>query len=287
MRREDLHMFFGLKWNPFKKDLPVDGMVTTPKISKFCWKVENLVLDGGFALITGGHGLGKSIALRILEDRLSNLREVQIGTLLRPQSGLSDFYREMGHHFGLDLNITNRWKSFKELRRKWQHHLESTLFHPVLLVDEAQEMPPAVLSELRFLSAEKFDSKSIITVIFSGDERLLDKFRCQDLQPLGSRISTRLVLEPSPREDLIAMLKGCLDKAGAPSLMASEVIDSLSDHAAGNPRIMMNMASELLMEAFKKEEKTIDEKIFFETFEQTSSSNQKKPNRKRRISNGQ
>ena len=242
-------------------------MVVTPKVGKFCWRVENLVMDGGYGMLTGAHGLGKSIALRILEDRLSALREIQVGVVLRPQSSLLDFYREIGHLFGIELSVSNRWGSFKELRRRWQSHIESTLFRPVLIVDEAQEVPTAVLNELRFLATEKFDSKSLLTIILAGDDRLPDKFRQTELQPLGSRISTRLVLESFSHDEMIHLLSSCLDKAGNPHLMTKDIIETLASHAAGIPRIMMNMGMELLIEAFKQEAKVIDEKIFLAVFD--------------------
>src|SRR3989442_16027824 len=57
---------YGLKWNPFTPDLPADALWRTPEIEHFCWRVEQQVRDGGFALITGASGTGKSITLRLL-----------------------------------------------------------------------------------------------------------------------------------------------------------------------------------------------------------------------------
>ena len=48
----------------------------TPKIDHFAWRVEQLVQEGGFALITGESGTGKSVALRIVAGRLAALRDV-------------------------------------------------------------------------------------------------------------------------------------------------------------------------------------------------------------------
>ena len=62
----------------------------------------------------------------------------------------------MGDLFGVALKPHNRWGGFKALRERWSAHIESTLVRPVLLVDEAQEMPPAVLSELRLLTSTRF-----------------------------------------------------------------------------------------------------------------------------------
>ena len=51
----------GLKWNPFAPDVPVEALYVTPRLSSFCWRVEQLVGEGGFALRAGAPGTGKSV----------------------------------------------------------------------------------------------------------------------------------------------------------------------------------------------------------------------------------
>src|SRR5512135_833497 len=163
---------WGLKWNPFSVEIPTEALVSTKKVEQFRWRVENLVLDGGFGLITGESGLGKSVALRQVAERLSGLRDVTVAEFSRPQSNVSDFYREIGSLFGVDLRVNNRFGGFKALREKWHAHIAATLCRPVLLVDEAQEMLPSVLSELRLLASFRFDSQVLLTTILAGDMRL-------------------------------------------------------------------------------------------------------------------
>ena len=62
---------YGLKWNPFAPDVPVEALHSTKRIESFCWRVEQLAGEGGFALITGAPGIGKSVTLRNLADRLA------------------------------------------------------------------------------------------------------------------------------------------------------------------------------------------------------------------------
>jgi type II secretory pathway predicted ATPase ExeA len=257
---------FSLKWNPFSQEIPVEGIVKKDEVDRFIWRVENLVMDGGFALVTGAPGSGKSVVMRSIDERLSALRDIKVGVLTRPQSSLRDFYRELGHIYGVDFNMSNRFGGYNQLRAKWVHHLESTLFRPILLIDEAQEMPEVTLNELRLLSSVNLDSKSILTVILSGDERLPARFRLPELQPIGSRIKTRLVMRTQSKEDLAAFMRSILTLAGNPKLMTEGLIKTLAEHSAGNYRTIMTLANELLVEAAANDISKLNEDLYLKVF---------------------
>jgi general secretion pathway protein A len=267
MNSKKLLALYGLKWNPFSPELPTEGLLATPKIDHFAWRVEQLVQEGGFALITGESGTGKSVALRILAGRLQALRDITVGVIERPQSKTADFYRELGDIFAVKLQLHNRWGGFKTLRERWKTHVASSRIRPVLLVDEAQEMSPDVLGELRILSSADFDATSLLTVVLAGDERLLELLRQEDLVPLGSRIRTRLVTEAASREELLELLRHALVKAGNATLMTSELMETLVDHSAGNYRVLMIMGAELLAHGMAQEAAQLDEKCYLEVFQ--------------------
>lgn len=258
---------YGLKWNPFSPELPTEALLVTPRIENFCWRIEQAhVREGGFALISGDPGTGKSVALRLLAERLAGVGELAVAALAHPQCFISDFYRELGDLFGIELRPHNRWCGFKALRERWAAHIESTLLRPVLLIDEAQEMTPAALSELRLLSSTRFDSRIILSVVLAGDGRLTQKLRQDDLLPLGSRIRTRLTLEYASRDELLACLRHLLAAAGNPKLMTSELMATLCDHAAGNYRVLTTLGAELLAAAAQRECTQLDEKLYLEVF---------------------
>src|SRR3974390_3457423 len=259
---------YGLKWNPFAPDVPIEALHVTPRTQSFCWRLEQLAGEGGFAVITGAPGTGKSVTLRILAGRLGRRRDLTIGVLSRPQAGLSDFYREMGALFGVQLSPHNRWAGFKVLRERWQAHIDAALVRPLLIVDEAQETVPKVLAELRLLASARLDSHILLTAVLAGDGRLLERFRTDELPPLGSRIRVRLNFERATPDELQDCLRHALNKTGAPKLMTGELIATLADHAQGNLRALMNMGSELLSIAAQREARHLDEKLFLETYAQ-------------------
>ncbi|MGA2693701.1 MAG: ATP-binding protein [Opitutaceae bacterium] len=259
---------YSLKFNPFSPEVPVEALWVAPPLDSFCWRIEQQVGEGGFALVTGDPGSGKSASLRILRERLDNLRDVQVGILTRPQAGLADFYRELGELFGVALQPHNRWASAKVLREKWHKHIESCLCRPVLLIDEGQECCVPVLSELRLLSSVDLDSRSILTIVLAGDGRLVAKLAGAELLPLASRIRSRLRAEALSAHQLAECLGHLLKAAGNPKLMSPTLVQTLCEHAAGNLRLLMNMGYELLAAASHRELDRLDEKLYFEVFAQ-------------------
>ncbi len=109
-------------------------------------------------------------------------------------------------------------------------------------------------------------AQSLLCVVLSGDARLLDKLRREELIPLGSRIRTRLATELATRDELLACLDHLLKSAGNATLMTKELRHTLVDHAAGNYRIFVSMAGELLMSAAQREITTLDEKLYLQVF---------------------
>ncbi len=276
MNSKKLLSLWGLKWNPFSPELPSDGLLVTPQIESFAWRVEQLVQEGGFALICGESGTGKSVALRIVAERLGSVRDVVVGVLERPQSKNADFYRELGDIFSVKLSPSNRWGGFKTLREKWKAHVASSQIKPVLLIDEAQEMAPDVLSELRILSSADFDATSLLTVVMAGDGRLLELLRHPDLVPLNTRIRTRLNTEAATRDELLELLQHALVKAGNGTMMTEPLMDVLVDHSAGNYRLLMTMSAELLAYGCAHEVSQLDEKFYLELFHPQGRTSKKK-----------
>lgn len=277
-----LLQLYGMKWNPFAPDVPTEALLRTSRCNSFTWRLEHLAREGGFAAVFGDPGSGKSVALRLVSERLGALRDVVVGVLTRPQAGLADFYRELGHLFGVPLAPHNRWAGAKALRDTWLAHIDASTFRPALLVDEAQEARPEVLGELRLLASADLDSRAILTVVFAGDRRFQENLRLPALLPLESRLRVKLLLEPASRDELIECLRHGMDKAGNSKLMTPELQATLAEHAAGNYRVLMIMANDLLLAGAQREARQLDEKLFFDVFAPAPPVEKPRPQRRAR-----
>jgi type II secretory pathway predicted ATPase ExeA len=261
-----LRSLYGIKYNPFLPDLPEQALQLLPGAEIFARRVEAQLPQGGFALITGEPGQGKSKTLHLMAKRLARMPELAIGIMQRPQSLLADFYREMGEMFAVPLSPANRYGGFKALRARWKEHCRSSLLRPVLLIDEAQELSTPCLTELRLMQSEQFDSRSLLFTLLCGDTRLPDRFRSPELMPLGSRIRARVQLGPLSPQELQSYLETALDQAGHPHLMSPELIQTLCAHSLNNLRVLTQMAAELLAAGAERNLPRLDESLFFELF---------------------
>ncbi len=269
MINADIRALYGLKYNPFLPALPTEAIWVLPEAENFANRVRALLPQGGFALITGEPGQGKSKTLQWIAKQISHMPDITVGVMERPQSKLADFYRELGELFGVSLSPVNRYGSFKTLRARWKAHCQSTLARPVLLIDEAQEVSSPCLTELRLLQSTSFDSESLLFTILCGDGRLPDRFRTPELLPLGSRIRARLYLAVLSPEQLQDYLNFALEQTGNTQLMTTELIQTLAAHALNNLRVLNHMAAEMLAAAAARNLPRLDESLYFELFAQT------------------
>lgn len=269
MQRNKLNSWFSISFNPFNPDIPCDKLWCPPDVNTFMERVVMLADVGGFALVSGDPGCGKSSVLRLLRGKLENIPDMRVAVLSRPQSNIPDLYRELGEIFGVEISPFNRWHGFSRLREQWKEHVSTTLSQPVLLVDEAQLMFARSLNELRLLSSLELDSKNALTVVLCGDKRLTENFKDEDLLPLATRIRIRLNLDRQSPESLLVFMNHMLKLAGNPDLITDKLKHLLVDGCMGNFRVLTTLVSDMLNHAMIREIQTLDEKLYFEIFSHT------------------
>jgi type II secretory pathway predicted ATPase ExeA len=254
---------FGLSFHPFTLAVPTAACQVTPAMAHLIGRCDHLIASGGFAVISGDSGTGKSTLLRLLHARLGERTDLVTGVLTRPQAKIADFYRELGALFGVSLAPHNRWAGAQVLRERWQAHWGTSHQRPVLIIDEAQEMQVTVLSELRLLATAELDAVALLSVILAGDARLNELLQARELMPLASRIRIHHRTAAATITELAQLLEHLLTRAGNPSLMTDGLKHSLVEHACGNRRSLVHLADQLLDAALEDPAcATIDESLF-------------------------
>jgi len=260
----EIKSLYGLKWNPFSKNIPAKAIQVNPQMETFMFQMNALLAEGGFAVLSGDPGLGKSTLLRCYYTRLIQDTKIIPRQMTRPQSSLVDFYREMGRLFEFDIPISSRYNSHIKLRENWMKHISESQSIPVLMIDEAQLLRPFLFEELKSLSTHDFDTKNLLTVILAGDRRLNDLLMNNDLLHIQSRIRYRLSLTSYSSEFLQTMLAEAMELAGASHIMTPGLIKTLSEKAIGNPRSLFVLADQCLTEGIRHKINPIDEKVFLQ-----------------------
>ena len=88
MNNTNIRSVYGLKYNPFLPDLPPEALYPIPGTASFALRVQHMAAQGGFALITGDPGLGKSKTLQQIAISLEQVPDLSVRVMQRPQSSL-------------------------------------------------------------------------------------------------------------------------------------------------------------------------------------------------------
>jgi general secretion pathway protein A len=201
----------------------------------------------GFIVITGGIGTGKTMLVRALFGEIEN-REIMAAQLVTTQVGPEDMLRMVCASFGLAHEGMNKATLL--------HNLEviaRTRFaegkHILLVVDEAQNLPPGSLEELRMLANFQVEGRSLFQSYLLGQDELRRTLQGPGMEQLRQRIIASYHLEPLSLEDTRAYIEHRLqlvewkqDPALDPSLF--EAIHALTD---GVPRRINTLCDRLFL----------------------------------------
>lgn len=155
---------------------------------------------GGFGLLTGEVGTGKTTVLRALVSRLP--QETQVAIILNPALSAHDLLATICDELGVDYPHD---ASYKILTDRIYHHLlanHSEGKQTLLLVDEAQHLMPDVLEQLRLLTNLETDSLKLLKVVLVGQPELQQLLQQERLRQLAQRITSRYHLLPLTAEEV-------------------------------------------------------------------------------------
>ena len=212
----------------------------------------------GFVVVTGDIGTGKTTLCRAVIEQID--RTTFTALVLNPFLSEEDLLKLILQDFGV---ISRAEVKSGRLVGVSKQGLIDALYDfllslipinagAVLIIDEAQNLPPSVLEQIRILSNLETDKDKLLQIILVGQLNLETVLRSPEMRQLDQRVSIRYELEPLDRETVAAYITHRLTIAGGSAAVtfASQAVQEIHRLSGGIPRLINMICDRALLAAY-------------------------------------
>ena len=252
--------FFGLNEKPFSITPDPRYLFLSERHGEaLAHLVYGVTESGGFIQLTGEVGTGKTTLVRsLLLNRMPDNADVAV--VLNPQLSVIEFLATICEE--LHIEVLHNRGSVKALTDALNRHLlkaHAEGRRTILVVDEAQNLAPAVLEQVRLLTNLETAKQKLLQIILIGQPELRELLARNDLRQLAQRITGRYHLEPLTAEETSSYIEHRLKVAGA----LGEVFDTGAKReifrlSQGVPRLINVICDRALLGGYAKEARRIN-----------------------------
>ena len=250
--------FFGLKENPFNVNPDPRYLFLTQHIQEaLACLTYGIETRKGFILLTGEVGTGKTTLLNKLLDWLHQ-QHISTAFVFNPRLSVTQFFDFMMADFGIPCDTRIKSQMLLTLNH-WLLERYQAGERAVLVVDEAQNLSPEMLEEIRLLTNLETSTEKLLQIVLCGQPELHQKLVQPELRQLRQRITLRARTRPLTVEETHGYIADRLRTAGGnvAGIFTPEAIDALHRHANGIPRVTNLLAEHALINAFVDQQKPI------------------------------
>ena len=259
--------FYGLKEKPFNPTPDPKYLYLTPGHREaLAQLLYGLQERKGFILLTGEVGTGKTTLLRALLQRLDGSTAVAfVFNSALPFDGILEYMLE---DFGISNSGGSRAQRFFALnnflierRRAGQN--------AVLILDEAQNLDPPTLEQVRLLSNFETPTEKLLQILLVGQPELEERLRLPELRQLKQRIGLRCRIPPLKPEEIPNYIRTRLRIAGARdlTLFTDPAVARITQYARGVPRVINMLSDHCLLFAYADRKRRIDRDLVDQAIE--------------------
>jgi len=255
--------FFGLNEKPFSiTPDPRYLFLSERHAEALAHLLYGVTESGGFIQLTGEVGTGKTTIVRSLLEQLPP--DTRVALVINPRLSPHEFLLTICEELRLPLNLEQR-RSMKAIvdalnQRLLEAHAAGQ--RVVLIVDEAQNLSPDVLEQIRLLTNLETAKQKLLQIILIGQPELRQLLARTDLRQLAQRITGRYHLEPLDSPETRAYIAHRLRVAGGGAeiftVPAAKAIHHASD---GVPRLINVICDRALLGAFSREQSRVNRRL--------------------------
>lgn len=211
----------------------------------------------GFVVITGEIGSGKTTVCRTLLNHLST--SIQTALITNTHISSKDLLCTILEDLSVDYTPGSKSKLLSQLNNYLIEQIRADN-NIVLIIDEAQNLKPAVLEEVRMLSNLETENEKLIQIVLLGQPELKNKLSLNTLEQLRQRIAVYYHLLPLSREETKAYIRHRLKLASdsEKQYFTEEALDAVYEFSQGTPRIINQICDSALLTGFINDIHLID-----------------------------
>jgi len=252
--------FYGLREKPFNVTPdPAFLFLSGKHKTAFDYLIYGITQRKGFLEITGEVGSGKTTLCRALLNHFENsIPPVKTAYILNPALSGVQLLRSVIEEFGLVPTKRDKVALLYQLNNFLLEQL-SMNYNAVLIIDEAQNLKPSHLEEIRMLSNLETDKEKLFQIVLVGQPELREKLRSPNLSQLRQRITVRLHLLPLESREVKTYIDHRLSVAGANNsiIFYDDSVDEIYDYSKGIPRVINTVCDKALLLGYILETKNI------------------------------
>jgi general secretion pathway protein A len=220
----------------------------------------------GFIQLTGEVGTGKTTVLRTLLGQLDE-ETYRIALIFNPSLTAIDLLRAINREFGIPGSADNVAGLIDDLNRFLLRENASGRT-VVLVIDEAQNLAPDVLEQIRMISNLETETDKLIQIILAGQPELGHLLAKPELRQINQRIALRYHLRPLNRNDAAAYIQHRLDIAGGQGKVSftPSAINWIYRYSRGTPRLINMLCDRALLIGYTENRKSISGRIAASAF---------------------
>ena len=252
--------FFGLRSSPFNVNPDPRFLFLTQHVREsLACLTYGIHQRKGFILLTGEVGTGKTTAVHKLLEWLHG-QQIPSAFLFNPRLSVAEFFTLVMHDFGIACDTQDKAQVILRLN-DWllaQYRAGRTA---VLVIDEAQNLTPELLEEIRLLTNLETATEKLLQIVLCGQPELDERLKHHDMRQLRQRITLRAQTHRLTQDETHRYIGQRLKTAGAQNgqqIFSPAALDRVYAHARGNPRITNLICEHALISAFA-DQKTIVE----------------------------
>jgi len=261
--------FYRLNDNPFSNDVSSKNLFLSEHHREALTCLNyGLNETGGFVLLTGVEGAGKTSVVNAFLNKVSTTHDAALIT--NPSITELELLATICNKLNIPYKDTSSVKCFTDLICQFLLNNDAQGRSTLLIIDEAQHLSTSVLEQLRLLTNLETDTKKLLQLILVGRPELIQMLKQDDLRQVSQRITARYHIPSLSQSETCAYIQHHLRVAGHHDpLFAPAALKAVHRYSGGRPSLINQLCEQALMIGHAQSKTTIDSNIISTAVSQT------------------